>query len=191
MKLIGLMCCLVEHMHVKINFGERLPYSLTHLHSIFTTKRQRGDIMSLKKMDRIDCRINLNVKILSKEVCKDLGMSLTEAINLFLHQMIIHHGLPFEVKMTAEDRKLFILPDDEEEASLLAENVPLAIPFRKEAVSDGEILAEEAACQEDATLKKEPGFEEKAASYEKVPTIEEIGLSPGEEDLLDSEEILQ
>ncbi len=78
--------------------------------------------MSLKKMDRIDCRINLNVKILSKEVCKDLGMSLTEAINLFLHQMIIHHGLPFEVKMTAEDRELFIIPEEElEEASLLPE----------------------------------------------------------------------
>ena len=123
--------------------------------------------MSLNKMDRIDCRINLNVKILSKEVCKDLGMSLTEAINLFLHQMIIHHGLPFQVKMTAQDRKLFILPDE----------------YLEKCVSEGHYLDEKEMSMENTI------GEDRLVSEASIPMIEENKLSP-EEDPMD-EELLQ
>jgi DNA-damage-inducible protein J len=151
-----------------------IPLNNYHFHSIFTTKRQRGDIMSLKKMDRIDCRINLSVKILSKEVCKDLGMSLTEAINIFLHQMIIHHGLPFEVRMSAEDRKLFVLPDEEDAEDVMVEekekvipiwteetphkNLPIEAPLLNEAVIEEEAFKED-AFKETAGLEEEPVFE--------------------------------
>ena len=94
--------------------------------------------MSLKKIDRIDCRINLNVKLLAKDVCRDLGMSLTEAINLFLHQLIIHHGLPFDVKMSAQDKRLFLvqeetdLPDQEKKE-------PLELSTREKPLPDEEL----------------------------------------------------
>lgn len=43
-------------------------------------------------------RINEKIKEEVTPILSDLGLSLSEAINIFLHQIKINNGLPFEVK---------------------------------------------------------------------------------------------
>lgn len=43
-------------------------------------------------------RINDNIKKEVLPILEDLGLSLSEAINLFLHQIKLNNGIPFELK---------------------------------------------------------------------------------------------
>ncbi len=43
-------------------------------------------------------RINDNIKNEITPILNDLGLSLSEAINIFLHQIKLNNGLPFAVK---------------------------------------------------------------------------------------------
>ena len=47
----------------------------------------------------IHARIEENIKAKVEKILKTLGLTTTEAVNLFLHQIIINKGLPFEVKI--------------------------------------------------------------------------------------------
>ena len=43
-------------------------------------------------------RIDSKVKQESAKMLESLGMTISEAVNVFLHQVLLHKGLPFEVK---------------------------------------------------------------------------------------------
>lgn len=43
-------------------------------------------------------RINDNIKKEVTPILEDLGMSLSEAINIFLHQIKLNNGIPFELR---------------------------------------------------------------------------------------------
>lgn len=43
-------------------------------------------------------RINDKIKEEVVPILEDLGISLSEAINMFLHQIKINNGIPFEIK---------------------------------------------------------------------------------------------
>lgn len=43
-------------------------------------------------------RINDNIKKEVIPILEDLGISLSEAINMFLHQIKLNNGIPFELK---------------------------------------------------------------------------------------------
>ena len=49
-------------------------------------------------MTQINIRIDDDVKLNSEALFKRLGLSMSAAISLFLHQAINHQGLPFEVR---------------------------------------------------------------------------------------------
>ncbi|MCI0690829.1 type II toxin-antitoxin system RelB/DinJ family antitoxin [candidate division KSB1 bacterium] len=53
-------------------------------------------------MPTISARIKSDLKSEVEEVFKKLGLSTTEAIVLFFHQVRLHKGLPFEVKIPLE-----------------------------------------------------------------------------------------
>lgn len=51
-------------------------------------------------MDRlltIEINIDEELKKSAEEISKALGISLSVAINMFLHQFVLHNGFPFEV----------------------------------------------------------------------------------------------
>jgi len=50
------------------------------------------------KNTTINLRVDSEVKEQAKEILSSLGLTLSEAFNLMLHQVRIAHGLPFEVK---------------------------------------------------------------------------------------------
>jgi DNA-damage-inducible protein J len=48
---------------------------------------------------RTNVYIDANIKIKAKELFKKYGVSLSDAINIFLAQSVLEKGLPFEVKI--------------------------------------------------------------------------------------------
>jgi DNA-damage-inducible protein J len=53
----------------------------------------------MAKTAMIRARTNPTLKIDVEVIFKKLGLSTTEAINLFYHQVKLHQGLPFAVKL--------------------------------------------------------------------------------------------
>jgi DNA-damage-inducible protein J len=52
----------------------------------------------MAKTAAISMRVEPELKTEAESVFASLGLSLTEAINVFLHMSVIEGGLPFEVK---------------------------------------------------------------------------------------------
>ena len=52
----------------------------------------------MAKTNTLHIRIEPDVKERAEETLKDLGLSITDAINVFLNQVILHDGIPFEIK---------------------------------------------------------------------------------------------
>ena len=53
----------------------------------------------MTKNDTIHVRVNEDVKLNAEETLNMLGMTLSEAINLFLCQVSLTGGLPFDVRL--------------------------------------------------------------------------------------------
>jgi DNA-damage-inducible protein J len=48
---------------------------------------------------RTNVYLDTNLKEQAKEIYKHYGLSLSEAVNIFLAQSVFNRGLPFEVKL--------------------------------------------------------------------------------------------
>lgn len=59
----------------------------------------------MAKTNTLHIRIEPNVKERAEETLKDLGLSITDAINVFLNQVILHEGIPFEIKKPRYNKK--------------------------------------------------------------------------------------
>ncbi|MBO7695575.1 MAG: type II toxin-antitoxin system RelB/DinJ family antitoxin [Methanobrevibacter sp.] len=44
-------------------------------------------------------RINADLKKQATELFEELGLDISSAVNLFLHQCVLHGGLPFTVEV--------------------------------------------------------------------------------------------
>lgn len=53
----------------------------------------------MQKTEFVRARVTTTLKRDVENVLKPLGLSMSEAINLFLSQVRLNHGLPFEVKV--------------------------------------------------------------------------------------------
>ncbi len=55
--------------------------------------------MNLENRDTfVKARVNLALKQEVEEILGDLGLNMSDAINLMLSQIKLHEGLPFEIK---------------------------------------------------------------------------------------------
>lgn len=52
----------------------------------------------MAKTDTLHIRIEPRVKQKAEETLNELGLSITEAINVFLNQVILNDGIPFEIR---------------------------------------------------------------------------------------------
>lgn len=53
----------------------------------------------MSKSSSIYTRVEPEIKEQVEQVLSKLGMPMANAINLFLHQIVLHDGIPFEVKL--------------------------------------------------------------------------------------------
>jgi len=56
-----------------------------------------GDDM--KKNEYINVRIDEDTKIRAEEILKNFNLRISDAINIFLRQVVLEEGIPFEVKL--------------------------------------------------------------------------------------------
>lgn len=59
----------------------------------------------------ISIRLDSEVKEQAQQVFSNLGMDMTTAINIFLHQAIQYQGLPFDVRLDENRKLLQVLTD--------------------------------------------------------------------------------
>lgn len=59
----------------------------------------------MAKTATINMRVNPEVKEDAENLFESLGMSLAEAINIFLHKSILEGGLPFSVRQPRYNRE--------------------------------------------------------------------------------------
>lgn len=52
----------------------------------------------MAKIASISMRVNPQIKAQAESIYRSLGITLTEAINIFLHKSILEGGLPFDVR---------------------------------------------------------------------------------------------
>ena len=52
----------------------------------------------MAKTDTLHIRLEPSVKQKAEKTLNDLGLSITDAINVFLNQVILYDGIPFEIK---------------------------------------------------------------------------------------------
>ncbi len=53
----------------------------------------------MAKTANINIRIEPEIKLQAEELFANLGMTVTEAINIFLYKSLLVEGLPFDVRM--------------------------------------------------------------------------------------------
>ena len=53
----------------------------------------------MQKTSNLSIRIDPVLKESSEKILSDLGMSMSSAITLFLRQVVLHNGIPFDVKI--------------------------------------------------------------------------------------------
>ena len=58
----------------------------------------------MAKTETLHIRVNETVKSNAEEILNRLGISVSEAVNMFLCQVDLTGGLPFEVKLPMPDR---------------------------------------------------------------------------------------
>ena len=52
----------------------------------------------MPKTDTLHIRVEPSVKQKAEKTLNDLGLSITEAVNVLLNQVILNDGIPFEIR---------------------------------------------------------------------------------------------
>ena len=65
----------------------------------------------MAKTNTLHIRIEPIVKQQAEATLKELGLSITEAVNVFLRQVILNDGLPFEVRKPYNKKTMKVLDD--------------------------------------------------------------------------------
>ncbi len=55
--------------------------------------------MDTLRTDYINARVEPKLKASAHRALKKVGLSTSDAITLFLHQVVLHQGLPFDVRI--------------------------------------------------------------------------------------------
>lgn len=66
----------------------------------------------MAKTDTLHVRVEPRVKQKAEETLNELGLSITEAINVFLNQVILNDGIPFEIKKPKFNKETIQVMED-------------------------------------------------------------------------------
>ena len=59
----------------------------------------------MAKTDVLHIRVESEVKAKVEQTLSDLGLSITEAVNVFLNQVILQEGIPFRIQKPKYNRE--------------------------------------------------------------------------------------
>ena len=66
----------------------------------------------MAKTDTLHIRVEPSVKMKAEKTLNDLGLSITEAVNVFLNQVIFHDGIPFKIEKPRYNKETIQAMDD-------------------------------------------------------------------------------
>lgn len=66
----------------------------------------------MAKTDTLHIRIKPDVKEKAEQTLNDLGLSITEAINVFLNQVILNEGIPFKIEKPRYNKETLQVMED-------------------------------------------------------------------------------
>jgi len=61
--------------------------------------------MTIPVKETTSIKLDVEIKAKAKEIFQELGITMGEAVNIFLNQVALHKGLPFEVKIPNNETK--------------------------------------------------------------------------------------
>ena len=67
----------------------------------------------MQKTSNLSIRIDPVLKESSEKILNELGMPMSSAITLFLRQVVLHNGIPFDVKLPSAIINIDDLTDEE------------------------------------------------------------------------------
>lgn len=59
----------------------------------------------MAKETTVRARINENLKVEAEEVLRELGITTSQAINIYFSQIVLRQGLPFDVVLSESCKK--------------------------------------------------------------------------------------
>ena len=70
------------------------------------------EVIKRAKTDTLHIRVEPSVKMKAEKTLNDLGLSITEAVNVFLNQVILHDGIPFKIEKPRYNKETIQAMDD-------------------------------------------------------------------------------
>jgi addiction module RelB/DinJ family antitoxin len=67
----------------------------------------------MTKNNTLHIRVNENVKARAENTLDALGISISEAVNMFLHQIPLVGGLPFDVKVPLAPERVMVRSNED------------------------------------------------------------------------------
>ena len=61
--------------------------------------------MTIPVKETTSIKLDVEIKAKAKKIFQELGITMGEAVNIFLSQVALHKGLPFEVKIPNDETK--------------------------------------------------------------------------------------
>ena len=66
----------------------------------------------MSKSQNIIVRVEPDLKLKAETILKDLGMNMTDAINIYLSQIVLNSGIPFKVERPKNDTYDYVYNED-------------------------------------------------------------------------------
>lgn len=76
---------------------------------------KKMEVMNMAKTAKLNIRIDPNTKEAAEKLFSNFGITITDAINMFLHQSLLTGGLPFSLKMPQPNANTLIAMQDIED----------------------------------------------------------------------------
>lgn len=70
------------------------------------------EVIKMAKTDILHIRVEPSVKMKAEETLSDLGLSIIEAVNVFLNQVILYDGIPFKIEKPRYNKKTIQAMED-------------------------------------------------------------------------------
>jgi len=60
-------------------------------------------MLSVQQKSRTNIYLDVNIKAQAKEIFNQYGLSLSQAVNIFLTQSVLNRGIPFNIKIPNDE----------------------------------------------------------------------------------------
>ena len=94
----------------------------------------------MAKNATINMRVDANLKTDVEQILHALGISTTEAINMFLNRVRLSKGIPFPVQMTEEEFRCYLAESPGEDEDITPEEHDSITAARKE-ITENKVIS--------------------------------------------------